>query len=97
MGKKNSIFKKDIEKVSPLDISKTRELTEIWMKKAAVVFLFCLYAGAMVCTFLIYFLQGFQWHGFKLEYSLLRWLGGATIGEVAGLAALVYGSLFKKQ
>lgn len=81
------------EKLKPKEFLRA----EIWMKKIAIIFLLSAYAGVLICTFLIYFFQGFQWHGFNLERSLLRWLGAVTIGEIAGLAALVYGSLFRRK
>jgi len=59
-------------------------------------FLLCAYGALLFCTMLIIFLQGFKAWGFQLESAFLHWLGGATIGEVGGLALLVYGFFFKK-
>jgi hypothetical protein len=42
-------------------------------------------------------LQGFKLWKFDLSQATLNWLGGATIGEIGGLAAMVYGSLFRKK
>jgi hypothetical protein len=44
----------------------------------------------------IFYLQGFKAWGFNLDASLLKWLGGATIGEIAGLLTLTFGAVFKK-
>lgn len=99
MAKKGplSIFKKSIEEISTHDIFKREKIGQIWMRETAIKFLLIIYAGALICTFLIYFFQGFHYAGFNLEYRLLRWLGGATIGEIAVLAMLVYGSLFRRE
>lgn len=59
-----------------------------------ISFLLRAYGGLLTCTMLIFFLQGFKLWGFSLDYSLMRWLGGATIGEIAGLLTLAIGSVF---
>ncbi|MBI5779634.1 MAG: hypothetical protein HZA49_09305 [Planctomycetes bacterium] len=59
-------------------------------------FLLSAYGALLFFTILIIFLQGFKAWGFQLESAFLHWLGGATIGEVGGLALLVYGFFFKK-
>ena len=71
-------------------------MSNIALREHAASFLFKAYAGLLASTVLIIFLQGFQLWGFQLDAGFLNWLGAATIGEVAGLAALVYGALFKK-
>jgi hypothetical protein len=67
------------------------------LQKQAVRFLFVAYGGLLASTMAVIFLQGFHFGGFQLDQTFLNWLGGATIGEVAGLAALVYGALFKNK
>jgi hypothetical protein len=59
-------------------------------------FLLCAYGGLLLATMVIFFLQGFKAFGFNLEGALLKWLGGATIGEIAGLLTLTFGAVFKK-
>lgn len=59
-------------------------------------FLLSAYGSLLFFTMLIIFLQGFKAWGFQLESAFLHWLGGTTIGEVGGLALLVYGFFFKK-
>lgn len=76
-------------------IEREEALSAIAQREKAVRFLFWAYGGLLVFTGAVILLQGFGWGGFKMEAKFLIWLGGATIGEVAGLAALVYGSLFK--
>lgn len=83
--------------VRPRQLIVAEPSSTIWMRKVAIIFLFSAYGGALAFTFVIYFLQGFKWHGFNLDYRLLRWLGIATIGEIGGLAAMVYGALFRRQ
>jgi hypothetical protein len=57
-------------------------------------FLFCAYGFLIVTTVVMYFLQGFR--VFYLDVGLLKWLGAATIGEVAGLITLTIKATFKK-
>jgi hypothetical protein len=66
------------------------------MQRRGVSFLFRAYGFLIVATMAIIFLQGFRAWGFALEQDFLWWLGIAVIGEVGGLAGLVYGFFFKK-
>jgi len=59
-------------------------------------FLLVAYGALLLATMVIFYLQGFKTCGFKLEESLLKWLGGATIGDIAGLLTLTFGAVFKK-
>jgi hypothetical protein len=67
------------------------------LRERATTFFFRIYALLIITTLGIFLLQGFHLWGFSLELSLLHLLGGAVIGEIAGLAAMVYGFLFRKQ
>lgn len=67
------------------------------MQERAMNYLLCFYGFVLVCTMAIIFLQGFKAWGFQLPPEFLKWLGGATVGEVGGLAALVYGFFFRKR
>jgi hypothetical protein len=58
-------------------------------------FLLVVYSLLLASTLVIIFFQGFKYHGFQLESGFLRWLGGATIAEVAVIAGFVYRSLFQ--
>ena len=78
-------------------ISQRETLSNIEMRQNAVKFLFWAYGGLLLCTMTVIFFQGFKVYGFALEQQFLNWLGAATIGEVAGLAYLVYGALFRKK
>ena len=71
--------------------------SQISLREKAARFLFLAYGALLASTIVIYFLQGFQLFGFHLEQATLNWLGGATIGEVGGLAMTVYGFLFRKK
>jgi len=87
-----------IEKISrPIELIEAEGYSTIWMRETAIKYLLIAYSGTLICTFTIYFLQGFKWRGFDLYYSLLHWLGAATIGEIGGLLALVYGALFRRE
>lgn len=75
-------------------IEREEALSNIAMRERAVTFLFMAYGGLLASTVTIIFLQGFHLWKFNLDSEFLKWLGIATIGEVGGLAALVYGALF---
>lgn len=62
-----------------------------------VNFLLWAYGGLLAATMLIFFLQGFRLWGFSLEVGLLRWLGGATVGAIAGLLALTLRAVFRSK
>ena len=60
----------------------------IHLKIYVVRFLLAAYGATLLLTALIVLLQGFKYHGFALEPSFLRWLGTATIGQMAVLLLL---------
>jgi|LGVF01.2.fsa_nt_gb hypothetical protein len=66
-----------------------------YQKRIAIFYLFAIYAILIVSTLTIIFLEGFHLYGFDIDDGLLKWLGVSILGEVAGLAVHVYGSLFK--
>lgn len=66
-----------------------------YQKRIAIFYLFGIYAILIVSTLTIIFFEGFHIYGFDIDDELLKWLGVSILGEVAGLAVLVYGSLFK--
>ena len=91
------LSKESVQRLTPKEYIEHEEaMSNTALRERAAAFLFKAYAGLLTATVLIIFLQGFQLWGFKLEAGFLHWLGAATIGEVAGLAALVYGALFRK-
>jgi hypothetical protein len=49
----------------------------------------------LVATTIMFFLQGFHVAGFNLDAALLKWLGGATIGEISGLLVLTIRASFR--
>jgi hypothetical protein len=65
------------------------------LQQKIIDFLLKAYAGLLTATMLVFFLQGFKLWGFNLESSLLKWLGGATIGQIVGLLTLTFGAVFK--
>ncbi len=66
-------------------------------RERIVSFLLWAYGLLLAGTMLIYFLQGFDVWGFHLDAQLLRWLGGATVGEIGGLLSLTVGHSFKRK
>lgn len=78
-------------------VKKEQALSNIGMREKMIAFLF------PMCRFLVYstvgiiVLQGFKLWGFNLEPGFLRWLGGATIGEIGILACIAYRALFKEK
>jgi hypothetical protein len=92
-----SLSKEPSQSLTPKEfIEREEALSNIAMRERAITFLFTAYGGLLASTVIIIFLQGFHLGGFNLDSGFLNWLGGATIGEVAGLAGLVYGALFRK-
>ena len=73
----------------------TKVTTEQQVK--VINFLLWAYGGLLTATMLIFFLQGFRLWGFSLDVALLRWLGGATVGEIAGLLALTFRAIFRSK
>jgi hypothetical protein len=57
-------------------------------------FLLRAFGGLLTVTMLIYLLQGFKLWGFHLEETTLQWIGGATVGQIAGLLLLTYKAVF---
>jgi hypothetical protein len=55
----------------------------------ALLGLSCLTALALFC------LQGFHAWGFRLETSLMHWIGAVTVGTVAAQAATVFNAFFR--
>jgi hypothetical protein len=52
-------------------------------------FLRRIFGFTILMTFAIILCQGFHVVGFHLSETFLHWLGAATVGEVAGLFAMV--------
>ena len=77
-------------------IEHEQAMSNIGLREQIVTFLLWAYGLSLACTFVLFFLQGFQVGGFNLPESILKWLGGAMIAEVAGLLGLVIGALFGK-
>ncbi|HTZ90176.1 MAG TPA: hypothetical protein VMA71_07540 [Alloacidobacterium sp.] len=73
----------------------TRVEAESWrLRNIVLVFLLCAFGFLLLTTMGVYFLQGFRVYGFYLPANVLLWLGGATIGEVAGLLILCIRAVF---
>ncbi|KPJ51309.1 hypothetical protein AMJ40_00455 [candidate division TA06 bacterium DG_26] len=69
-------------------------LSEIRIKEKIVLFLLIFYGAAIGATFLLFYLRGFGL--ISLSTTEMKWLGGAVIGELAGLFAIVVKSVFPK-
>ncbi|MFQ6056244.1 MAG: hypothetical protein ACE5J3_09735 [Methanosarcinales archaeon] len=63
-------------------------------REKIVTFLLFAYGFALVATFALFFFKGFNF--ISLGESEMKWIGGAIIGELAGLFALVIKSVFPK-
>jgi hypothetical protein len=69
-----------------------------WVREAQdriVTFLLAAYGALLAATMAIFFLQGFRSCGFSLDLSILKWLAGVTIGEIAGLLTITIKYYFK--
>ena len=53
------------------------------------------YAGLLAATVTLLYVQGFKQCGINLDGTLLKWLGGATVGAIAGLLTLTLGAVFQ--
>jgi len=60
------------------------------IKRETIRFLRRAYCCSLIATFLIILLQGFKLGGFTLPDSFLHWLGGATVGQIAGLFVMAF-------
>lgn len=91
-------FLKEVpENITPKEfMDLKREHHDMIMRVLTTGFLLFSYTILLLFTMTIIFFQGFNYRGFKLEPTFLNWLGGATIGEIGGLACLVYGFFFKR-
>ena len=77
-------------------IEQTTALSNISMREKALMFLIYAYSFLLVSTIIIIFCQGFKLFGFSLDLDFLKWLGAATVGEVAGMILMIFGALFGK-
>lgn len=68
---------------------KAEARSNIKIRAQAAVFLRNAFAFSLLMTFGVIFLEGFGLWGFHLSESFLNWLGAATVGQVAGLFAMV--------
>jgi hypothetical protein len=76
-------------------LERATTLRTLRMREKLLTCLLYLYVFLIITTITIFFLQGFHVCGFDLESSLLMWLGGATVGEVAGLITLTVTNYLK--
>jgi len=84
---------KDIEEYLKSEIA----IHTIDLRERLVKFLIPAYSTAIGATLCIIFFQGFNLWGFKLAPNFIKWIGAATVGEVAGLLAIVVVSVFPKK
>jgi hypothetical protein len=69
-------------------------LSNIRIKERIVLFLLIAYGMAIAATFLLFYLRGFGL--VALSLTEMKWLGGAVVGELAGLFAIVIKSVFPR-
>jgi hypothetical protein len=77
-----------------LDVEEYIKWSDIKYKERLVKMIIVLYSFLIVSTVTIIFFEGFGVGGFDLPDKFLNWLGGATIGEIGSLLAIVYKSYF---
>ena len=77
-------------------VTKAKTEHEIVLQKQIITFLLWAYGGLLTASVTIFVLQGFAVGGFKLSETVLMFIGGATLGEIGGLLALTFHSVFKK-
>jgi hypothetical protein len=63
--------------------------SSVRVRTESAVFLRRAFGFSLGATFCLIFLQGFGPWGFHLSEPFLHWLGVATVGQVAGLFAMV--------
>jgi len=69
---------------------------QINLQQQIVTVLLRAYGGLLVTAVGAFYLQGFNAWGFHLDDKLMMWLGGATIGAIAGFITLSLKGVFKK-
>jgi hypothetical protein len=74
---------------------RVKTYSEISLRELIVKVLLTTFCVVVFSTVIIIFLQGFRFSEFNLPIEFLKWLGGATLGEVVGLVALICHQLFK--
>lgn len=77
-------------------VTKVTTQAAITQQEKIVRFLLWAYGALLAATMAIFCLQGFKLWNFSLEPALLRWLGGATVGEIGGLLLLTFRAVFRK-
>jgi hypothetical protein len=88
---------RDLRKQLPEQL-KVREFvsaSHVGFQQQIITFLLWAYGFLLVATMGIFYLQGFRVGGFSLDAALLKWLGGATIGEIGGLLVLTIRASFR--
>jgi hypothetical protein len=88
---------KDLQKQLPeqLKIREYVSAAHVGFQQQIITFLLWAYGFLLVATTIMFFLQGFHVAGFNLDAALLKWLGGATIGEISGLLVLTIRASFR--
>jgi len=79
------------------DIERRRAVHVMAMQWFLVKFVCVALGVSMVAALALLYFQGFRSWGFWLDPREMHWIGLATVGALAGLAATVVGSLFKKK
>ncbi|MES0490584.1 MAG: hypothetical protein ABUK01_11355 [Leptospirales bacterium] len=75
------------------DLKEKKQDHVLGLQKVITYSTIVLFAASMTATFVIIF--GIALWEFKLPKSFLNWMGGATIGQIGGLMAIVYKGVFR--
>ncbi|MGA7340717.1 MAG: hypothetical protein WBE72_23450 [Terracidiphilus sp.] len=91
-----SIAHKAAEKIpEQLKLKEWVSAVHVGFQQQIVTFLLWAYGFLLAATVTIIFFQGFHFKGFALDSAFLKWLGGATIGEIGGLLVFTFRASFK--
>jgi hypothetical protein len=78
-------------------VTKVTTQANLTQQERMIKFLLRAYGALLTVTIAIFCLQGFKLWNFALDPALLKWLGGATVGEIGGLLLLTFKAVFGKQ
>ncbi len=67
-------------------------LSNIGLRQSLAIGIFVIFASTVAATYVLIFLWGFE--KIKLPSAFAHWLGGATVGQTAGMLLLVLKDLF---
>src|SRR5258708_39680200 len=79
------------------DIERRRAIHLIAMQRFLAIFICTALGVSRLAALALFYFQGFRAWGFRLDPREIHWIGFATVGALAGLAATVFSSLFRRK